>query len=189
MFDSKSAEMLIELLQDPETFVEGQTIENYKKPDLKIDDIDDSDDGDWANAESSIRSTYMRFYKQTAGGLTPAVAFSRMRTAFTNRIMSRLVYDLQTKTQIRNLDVNVNGLTTLEQELLDYKVELIQEIAEFTKTPLTGFDPYNADSLNATINRVLNDFVVQRFESGSETVYNAFMILSNLNKLIESEFD
>jgi hypothetical protein len=191
MFDAESAKMLIELLEDPETFTENQTIENYKKSeDIAIVNDDDTDDGDWAKAESSIRSTYMRFYKSTAGRSTPAVAFNRMRTSFTNRIMSKLVFDLNTKRQIRVLDVNPEtGLTNLEQELLTYKIELIQELAGFTKTSLDNFNPYDADSLTATINKVLNDFVNQRFESGSEGVYDAFMILSNFNNLLESEFD
>lgn len=191
LFNAESAEMLIELLQDPETFTENQTVENYKKSeDIVIVDDDDTNDGDWAKAESSIRSTYMRFYKQTAGGLTPAVAFNRMRTAFNNRVMSNLVFNLQTKKQISNTEIiPETGLTRLEQELLDYKVELIETIAEFTKTSLDEFNKYDPDSLTATINKVLNDFVNQRFQSGSETAYDAFMILSNFNSLLESEFD
>ena len=191
LFDQESAEMLIALLQDPETFTENQTIENFKKSEnVSIVNDDDTDDGDWAKAESSIRSTYMRFYKETAGGVTPAVAFNRMRTKFNNRIMSSLVFDLQTKKQIRVSELQPKtNLDRLGQELLNYKIELIQTIAEFTKTSLDGFNPYDPYSLTATINKVLNDFVNQRFQSGSETVYNEFMILSNFNELLESEFD
>ena len=191
LFDQESAEMLIALLQDPETFTENQTIENFKKSEnVSIVNDDDTDDGDWAKAESSIRSTYMRFYKETAGGVTPAVAFNRMRTKFNNRIMSSLVFDLQTKKQIRVSELQPEtNLDRLGQELLNYKIELIQTIAEFTKTSLDEFNPYDPYSLTATINKVLNDFVNQRFQSGSETVYNEFMILSNFNELLESEFD
>ena len=133
--------MLIELLQDPETFTEKQTVENYSKSNLAIDIANDDNDGDWAKAETSIRSTYMQYYKKAAGAPTPAVAYNRMLVAFSNKIMSKLVFDLSTKTPIRVTDVIPNtGLTRLCQELLEYKIELIRTIAEFTKTSATVTD-------------------------------------------------
>lgn len=190
-FEPESADMLIELLENPQMFTEEITLETYQKDNnLTIVDDDDSLDGDWAQQrDTSIRSLYHMDYNATAGRDTPAVAFNRMMKKFHDRVMSKLVFDLNTKRQIKVSEIiPEQGVDRLNYELLLYKKELLKRIAEFTNSSIDNISEESGE-LTKTINRVLSDYVNNKHAVGAEKVYDEFIILSNFDKLLESEFD
>lgn len=191
LFEPDSASMLIELLENPQLFTEEQTLKTYQKnKTIELVDANDSLDEDWMQANTSIRNLYHTDYKATVGRVTPTVAFNRMMYKFHDRIMSKLVFDLETKRQIKVTEMlSEYNLDKLNFELLQYKKELIRNIAEFTHSDISELDTADNNTFAKILNNVLLDYSNQKKNDNSESVYDDYIVLANFNELLESEFD
>ncbi len=126
-------------------------------------------------------------------------AYSEMIKNFRRKVLefARIKIDFNTG-DVQSFDSNSdsgNGVSTLNRNLFEYKLELIERILrEFGKDE--EFDQINQIINNAiakkdwnTVDVCLNGLIdsIGMFESVPDSVYDAYVILSNFDKLLEQE--
>ena len=140
------------------------------------------------NTSQSVRSY---FEGNRTGG---DIAYNRLLKDFKNKVISLLIFDKDSQKGVVNPNVTTpSGLSLINNELYNYKMELAKELAEFLGLNTNWIGNTNLSNQEFTKNLWS---VIGKFELVKNTNipnwnshYGSYVLLKNFDKLIKDLFD
>ena len=127
-----------------------------------------------AKNSESVEDEILAYYLNKENNLE---ARDRMATRFFDDVISRVLYNKETKSYLDPTTDSVNDA------LYNYKVELLQSLWEYTG--VSHESELSAIDLTTVISRTISDFLSKNKSTKVDKYYDDYVILKNFNKLLK----